>query len=139
MSSPRLVYPLAMPLALLVPLAACGESGGTQCACGDPSVTVDLPPSRADVVTAITLSGAGCPGVVPSCTQPVDAGCAQYSFRGTAVGSCDVDLQFASAPADFNATIALRALPCCPGVYAYPAGSDVIEVPETSADAGQPG
>jgi hypothetical protein len=126
----------ASALALLGPLTACGESGGTQCTCGDPGVVVDLPAQRAAAVSGVALSGTGCPNVTPTCTQPLAQGCAQFEFRGTAVGQCDVDVQFSSGPADFNVEIAFRSLPCCPGVYAYPAGAATVDVPELQGDAG---
>jgi hypothetical protein len=50
--------------------AACGNSGGVECRCADPSVFIDVPVDRAPAGSQVVLSGVACAGVVhiPCCT-----------------------------------------------------------------------
>lgn len=121
-------------------LGACGGgSGGTECTCGDDGVTIDLPPHRASEVAAVQLGGTACPGVTPSCSQPVASGCAQYTFHAVAAGTCDVDVLFASGPSDFHAEVSFAPVACCPGYWPQPPEAAHLEVPDLAADAGGAG
>jgi hypothetical protein len=118
---------------------ACGgDSGGTECTCADPTVFIDLPASRAGDVVAVTLSGEGCATASATCTEDAASGCAQYAFRGTGIGACDVDVSMMGAPADYNEQVSFAQLTCCPGYYIEPPGASPIDV-TGGLDAGAEG
>ena len=130
----------ALAAVMLVALcAACGDSGGVQCECADPAVTIELPADRAAALSQVQLSGAACRDVQPTCAVPAAGGCSQLVFRATAAGKCVVDLQFSSGYANFEATIQLGRLACCPGYYATPPGSAKVQVPAEAQDGGTDG
>jgi len=131
--------PWAMLGGLAAALGACGTSGGTECACADPAVVVDLPQDRATQVVEVSLSGKACNGATAECTRPVASGCAQYAFRAVSDGTCTVDVLFASAPADYQVEVAFAPISCCPGYYVQPTTASPIEVPDVTADGGVAG
>ncbi len=120
-------------------LAGCGNPGQVECACADPTIAVELPPDRAAQVTQVVLSGVACAGAVATCTKPAAAGCSEFVFRATAPGRCDVDVQFASGPADFLAQVDFVRVSCCPGLYAPSLAGSTIDVPSLAGDAGPAG
>lgn len=126
-------------IGLVAAIVACGGSSGTQCACGDSSVVIDLPADRAADVAGVQVSGPACQGVSASCSQPVATGCVEYTFRGVADGACDVDVLFASAPPTFHAQVSFAAVSCCPGYWPQPPSAARIEVPDVAGDAGAAG
>jgi len=127
--------------AAVLALGACGGGGpgGAECTCGDDGVTIDLPPDRASQVASVQLGGAACQGVVPSCNQPVMAGCEQYTFHASGAGTCDIDVLFASGPADFHAEVSFARVTCCPGYWPQPPEAAHLEVPDLAGDAGGAG
>jgi hypothetical protein len=124
---------------LFAALVSCGGSSGTQCACGDSRVVVDVPADRASQVVEVQLSGPACQGVSATCSQPVASGCAEYTFRGVGDGACDVDVLFASAPPAFHAHLSFAAVSCCPGYWPQPPSAAHIDVPDVADDAGAAG
>lgn len=119
--------------------AACGNSGGVECQCADPSVFVDVPADRAPDVSAVVLSGVACSGVVASCVAGDAGACTRYAFQANKAGMCQVDVQFSSGPADFEATIQFDHVSCCAGLYAPALAASTIDVPDGAQDAGSPG
>src|ERR1700722_17776587 len=95
--------------------AACNDPG-TECVCADPTVFIDVPPDRAASRVGGQLSGEGCAPASVVCLDRVDAGCARMAFRGTAIGSCAVDVELDSGPATFETTFEFVRYPCCPGL-----------------------
>ena len=123
-------------LAGLVGSPACADTGGVECSCADPTVTVAVPADRASAVAGVTLAGAGCASAPIACTQPAGKGCASFAFKGTGAGSCTVDVQFDAGPADFQATFTFVRHACCAGVYAELSSGSTIDVPDPAGDAG---
>jgi hypothetical protein len=121
---------------LAVVASGCDGAGDVECACADPSVVIEVPPDRARDLTLVQLSGRGCAEVTPVCLQSAGSGCAEIAFRGTAVGTCAVTALFASGPASFQAIVSFVRLPCCPGFYANPPSSGVLQVPDRTDDSG---
>ena len=118
---------------------ACADTGGVECACADPTVRIAIPGDRAASVVGVHLSGAACASATIACAQHLGSGCLEYAFRGAAIGSCSVDVQFDAGSADFLTTLSFVRYPCCSGVYAQlPAGS-TIAAPEQAGDGGVPG
>jgi hypothetical protein len=126
--------PLALPVVAMTAIASaagCGSSSKGTCSCDDPTVYIDVPPDRAADVAAVVLSGQACATAVAQCVQPLGQGCARYSFQASTDGACDVDVSFASGPADFNDQLTFAQVStCCPGYYAQPSGASPIEVPD---------
>ncbi len=120
-------------------LAACGNSGNVECQCADPSVFIDVPADRAPVVTQVVLSGVACSGVVASCVAGAAGACSRYAFRAKQAGTCQVDVQFSSGPADFQAQVQFDHIPWCPGLYAPALAGSTIAVPSGAQDAGAAG
>lgn len=116
--------------------AACDDPG-VECVCADPTVFVTVPADRASSVVDFQLSGEGCATATIVCLQPVGSGCAQMAFRGTAVGSCTVDVELDSGPPSFDSTFEFVRYPCCPGLYAELAGGSTIAVPDVPDDGGE--
>ena len=114
----------------LVGPACSSDPGSTECQCGPTGVTVDIPSDRAADTTGLTLSGRGCATATPKCVQTAGDGCAEYTFDGTGIGSCTIDVQFAAQAGDFSETVAFAQFPCCPGFYVQPDSAATIEVPE---------
>ncbi len=127
------------PVVALVTAACNDDSGGTQCSCDDPTVHIVVPADRAPFALGVTLSGRGCATASAQCTQPAGTGCAEYTFDGTAVGDCDVELMFAGGPADFVEQVSFTGVPCCPGFYVSPPTAEPIDVPDVGDDAGGAG
>ena len=120
--------------------AACGNSGGVECQCADPSVFIDVPADRAPAVSQVVLSGVACSGIVASCVAAGDAGaCTRYAFEAKQAGTCQVDVQFSSGPADFEAQVQFDHIPCCPGLYAPALAGSNIQVSVGAQDAGSAG
>jgi hypothetical protein len=115
--------------------AACDDPG-VECVCADPTVFITVPANRAPTVVDVQLSGQGCASSPVACLEPVGAGCAKMAFRGTAVGSCTVEVELDSGPATFDESFELVRYPCCPGVYAELASGNTIEVPDLPDDGG---
>lgn len=115
----------------------CGsDSGGTECECEDPSVHIEVPADRAPYALGVTFSGRGCATATAECTQPAGSGCAEYTFQGTGIGTCDLDLQFSAAPYDFQDQVSFVGATCCPSFYIDPPTAAPIQVPDVSGDAG---
>jgi len=129
----------AAPVIAAVTLGCNDDSGGTECSCEDPTVKIEVPADRAPDALGVTLSGRGCATATAQCTQPVGTGCAEYTFEGTAVGDCVVELMFAAGPADFQEQVSFIGYPCCPGFYVSPPTAAPIDVPDVSDDAGGAG
>ena len=70
------------------------------------------------------------------CVQPVGAGCAELDFQASAIGSCEIDVTFASGPGEFTETLSFVQTPCCPGFYVEPATASPVQVPDADLDAG---
>ncbi len=122
---------------LLFATAAAGCSNpGVECACADPAITITVPADRAAFVLSVQLSGAACANASVACLQPVGSGCSEMTFRGTAIGSCTVDVELSEGPADYTTTFEVVRYPCCPGYYAELATGSTIAVPELAGDAG---
>jgi hypothetical protein len=119
--------------------AACGNSGGVECQCADPSVFIDVPPDRAPAVSQVVLSGVACAGAFATCVAGDAGACARYAFTAKRAGTCQVDVQFNSGPADFEAQVQFDHIPCCPGLYAPALAGSTIEVPDGAQDAGSAG
>jgi hypothetical protein len=119
--------------------AACGNSGGVECQCADPSVFVDVPADRAPAVSGVVLSGVACAGVVASCVAGGAGACTRYAFKAKQAGTCQVDVQFSSGPADFQAQVQFDHITCCPGLYAPALAGSTIDVPGGTQDAGSAG
>jgi hypothetical protein len=119
--------------------AACGNPGSVECECADPSVFIDVPADRAPAVAQVVLSGVACSGAVASCVAGGAAPCTRYAFRATKAGTCQVDVQFSSGPADFEAMVQFDHIPCCPGLYAPALADSTIDVPDDAQDAGSAG
>jgi hypothetical protein len=102
-------------------------------------VKIEVPADRAPDVLAVTLSGRGCATATAQCTQPAGTGCAEYTFEGTGVGDCEVELTFAAGPADFTAAVSFIGYPCCPGFYVSPPSAAPIEIPDVGDDSGAAG
>jgi hypothetical protein len=115
--------------------AACDDPG-VECECADPTIFITVPADRAAHVADVQLSGQGCATSPVACVEPVGSGCAKMAFRGTAVGSCSVEVQLDSGPATFDETFELVRYPCCPGVYAELASGNTVEVPDLPDDGG---
>ncbi len=115
--------------------AACTDTG-VECTCADPTITIAVPADRAAYVLDVQLSGAGCANASVVCLAPVASGCAEMTFRGTAVGSCTVDVHLGEGPADFTTTFEVVRYPCCPGYYGELASGSTIQVPDLQGDAG---
>jgi hypothetical protein len=126
------------PLALsaLLPLASCVDHAAVVCDCEDPAVHVIVPPGRAGDVVALTFSGRACPGAVATCVSPGPAGCEEYAFDASAVGECDLEVTFTTAPHDFQAAMSFTQFACCPGYYVEPSTASPIELPAAASDAG---
>lgn len=120
-------------------LAACGNPGGVECQCADPSVFIDVPADRAPAVSQVVLSGVACSGVDASCVTGDAEACTRYAFQAKQAGTCQVDVQFSSEPADFEAQVQFDHIPCCPGLYAPALAGSTIEVPDGAQDAGSAG
>jgi hypothetical protein len=120
-------------------IAACGNPGGVECQCADPSVFIDLPADRAPAVSTLVFSGVACSGVMASCVAGDAGACTRYAFRANQAGTCQVDVLFLSGPADFEATVQFDHIPCCSGLYAPALAGSTIDVPEGAEDAGSPG
>lgn len=131
--------PLAAGLAVAGAAGFACSSPATQCQCGDTTVRIEVPPSRAADVVGVTLSGRGCATATAQCTQAVPGGCQEYTFEGTGVGVCDVEVQFQTDPADFKEEVSFAAYRCCPGFYVQPPGATPIVVFGATADAGGAG
>jgi len=115
--------------------AGCQADPGVECDCADPTVFIDVPADRAASLVGVQLSGEGCATASVVCLDTVDAGCTRLAFRGTAIGSCTVDVELDSGPATFETTFELVRYPCCPGLYAQLATGSTIEIPDVGADA----
>jgi hypothetical protein len=126
----------AAAVVAVVTVACDDSSGGTQCLCADPTVHIVVPADRAPYAGVVTFSGRGCPTATAQCTQPVGAGCAEFTFQGQAIGACELDLAFSEGPADFSEQLAFVGYPCCPGFYVSPPSADPVEVPDLGDDAG---
>lgn len=120
-------------------VAACGNSGSVECQCADPSVFIDVPADRAPAVSQVVLSGVACSGVVASCVDGGAGGCTRYAFQAKQAGTCQVDVQFSSGPADFEAQVQFDHIPCCPGLYAPALAGATIDVSGGAQDAGSAG
>lgn len=121
-------------------LAACGNPGGVECQCADPSVFIDVPADRASAVSQVVLSGVACAGAVASCVAGDASACTRYAFRAKQPGTCQVDVQFDSGPADFEAQVQFDHVSCCTGLYAPALAGSTIDVPGGAAqDAGSAG
>ena len=130
---------LASAVALGGAVLACGESSRSTCSCTDPSVVVLVPSELAAAVSAVHLQGAACSKATVGCLQPAGSGCAELTFQATAEGTCTIDVQFSSGPADFQAVRRFVTLPCCKGFYADPLDGATIDVPSGAGDAGSAG
>jgi hypothetical protein len=119
--------------------AACGNPGGVECQCADPSIFIEVPADRAPAVSQVVLSGVACSGVVARCVAVGGAACTRYSFRAAHAGTCQVDVEFSSGPADFEAQVQFDHIPCCPGLYAPALAGSTIEVTGGAQDAGSAG
>jgi hypothetical protein len=119
--------------------AACGNSGGVECKCADPSVFIEVPADRAPAVSQVVLSGVACAGVVASCVAGGVGACTRYGFQAKQAGTCQVDVQFSSGPADFEAQVQFDHIPCCAGLYAPALAGSTIDVPGGAQDAGSTG
>jgi hypothetical protein len=117
----------------MLTISACNDRGGTECQCADPSVRIEVPADRAADVAGVQLSGRACENVTLQCSQPVGAGCAEYLFRATGAGTCDVDVQFNGGPADFLEQVSFVSDTCCSGFYVQPATASPIDVPDLDA------
>jgi hypothetical protein len=126
-------------VALAGVFAACGNSGGVECHCADPSVFIDVPVDRAPAVSQVLLSGVACAGVVASCVAGDAGACTRYAFRAKQAGTCQVDVQFSSGPAEFEAQVQFDHIPCCPGLYAPALAGSTIDVSGGAQDAGSAG
>jgi hypothetical protein len=114
----------------------CSSTGtGSACDCADPQVTIAIPADIASSITvdSITLSGAACAGVTPSCTNQTN-GCTAYSFTATAAGECDIAIAGAGVTFQDSLTI-VQQTGCCAGFYPATPGSAQVQVPEPG-DAG---
>jgi hypothetical protein len=120
-------------------VAACGNPGGVECQCADPSVFIDVPADRAPAVAQVVLSGVACSGAAASCVAGPAAACTRYAFRAKQAGTCQVDVQFSSGPADFEAQVQFDHIPCCPGLYAPALAGSTIDVSGGAQDAGSTG
>ncbi len=115
-------------------VAGCNDPGGTECSCDDPSVRIEVPADRAPSTAGVDLSGRACNGAQAQCSQPAGAGCAEYVFRATGAGTCDVDVHFDALPADYQETVTFVAGPsCCGGFYVYPPSASPIDVADLDA------
>jgi len=114
--------------------AACDDPG-VECVCADPTIFITVPADRAATVVDVQLSGQGCATSPVACLEPVGSGCAKLAFRGTAVGSCMVDVELDSGPT-FDESFELVPYPCCPGVYGELASGNTIAVPDLPDDGG---
>ncbi len=119
--------------------AACGNPGTVECQCADPTVFIDVPSDRAAAVSQVVLSGVACSAVVPSCVAGPPDACTRYAFQAKQAGTCQVDVQFSSGPADFEAEVQFDHIPCCPGLYAPALSGSTIDVPGSAQDAGSRG
>jgi len=126
------------PLALtaLLPLAGCVDHAAEACNCEDPAVRVVVPAGRAGDVVALGFSGRACAAAVATCVTPGAAGCREYAFEGSAVGECDLDVTFSTAPHDYTASLSFTQFACCPGYYVEPPSASPIELPAAAGDAG---
>jgi len=114
---------------------ACNDNTGVECICADPTIFLVIPADRTASVAGVQLSGEACANAKATCTKAAGSGCAEFAFRGTAIGSCTVAVAFDSGAATFEETFSLYRYPCCPGVYAdLPDGSTVF-APDLAGDA----
>jgi hypothetical protein len=120
-------------------VAACGNPGGVECQCADPSVFIDVPAARAPMVSQVVLSGVACSGAEASCVTGPPTACTRWAFRAKQAGTCQVDVQFSTGPADFEAEVQFDHVPCCPGLYAPALAGSTIDVPGVAPDAGSAG
>jgi hypothetical protein len=127
------------PVIAAVTLGCNDDSGGSECSCEDPTVTIEVPADRAPYAMGVMFGGAACMTATAQCTQPVGTGCAEYTFEATAIGACDIEIQFASGPADFQEQVSFIGYPCCPGFYVSPPTAAPIDVPDVTDDAGEAG
>jgi hypothetical protein len=123
-------------VALTLAAMACGDSPGTECACADPGVVVDIPGDLASAAMGVQLSGVACASATAVCVRPAGSGCSEIAFRAVAAGTCTIDVQFATGIPDFEATRHFVRLPCCAGYYADPPQGATIAVPSAAGDGG---
>jgi 2-phospho-L-lactate guanylyltransferase (CobY/MobA/RfbA family) len=117
----------------LAPAGGCGSSGAT-CDCADPAITVHVPSDVAASVTSVTLSGAGCTGVTAAPTNQINGG-TSYAFTANGIGTCTIDVTFASGTSFSDDLSIVQQTGCCTGFYASPVSAADVEVPEPG-DAG---
>jgi hypothetical protein len=129
---------MRLPLALtaLFPFAGCVDHAAVVCDCEDPSVHVVVPAGREGDLVALSFSGRACPATVAACVRQSPAGCAEYAFQGSAVGECDLEVTFTTAPHDFQTSMSFTQFQCCPGYYVEPPSASPIELPAATGDAG---
>ena len=112
--------------AALAPVGGCGSSGAT-CDCADPAITVHVPADVAASVTSVALSGAGCTGVTAAPTNQTNGGTA-YAFTANGIGTCTIDVVFASGTSFSDDLTIVQQTGCCAGFYASPVSAADVEV-----------
>jgi hypothetical protein len=119
--------------ATFVPAGGCSSSGAT-CDCTDPAITIHVPEDVAASVTSVSLSGAGCAGLTATPTNQTNGGTA-YSFTANGIGTCTIDVAFASGTSFSDDLTIVQQTGCCAGFYASPVSAADVDVPEPG-DAG---